>query len=434
VRPTFTRRGLLRPLLAAAAFAFISLGLQGCGGGGGDAPTIPAGGGGAVVTPQSTFAASWTTALFDGTAPLAGRAPFTAESFDNQSVRQVVRLSVGGDALRVKISNLFGKTPVTFSGVHLAKAGATASTIDAATDVALTFGGQSSITLAAGAESTSDAVTMTVAPLTTMAVTMYFAGATPMPTVHWVARHTTYVAPGNRLSAPSMLAISQDLRASYYGLAAVEASSTLPAKVIVAFGDSHTDGLGSTFDANKRYPDQLDDRVKTAGQSRTAIVNAGISGNRWVNDFTGPSGNSRFDRDVLGVTGVTGVILLEGINDIGFPVSVAPGQDVSAQQIIDSIAGAAAKARARGVKVFVGTLLPFKGSDNYNAEGEAKRQAVNAWIRSSTVIDAVFDFDSAVRNPADTASLLPAFDSGDHLHPNDAGYAAMASAVDVTKF
>jgi lysophospholipase L1-like esterase len=427
---------LLRPLLAAATFAVFALGLQACGGGGGDAPAPqPAsGGGGAVVTPQSAFAASWTTALFDGTAPLAGRAPFTAESFDNQSVRQVVRLSLGGDAVRVKISNLFGKAPVTFSGVNLAKAGASASTIDPATDVALTFGGQPSITLAAGTESTSDAVTMTVAPLTTMAVTMHFAGPTPMPTVHWVARHTTYVAPGNQLSAPSMLAIAQDLRASYYGLAAVEASSTQPAKVIVAFGDSHTDGLGSTFDANKRYPDQLDDRVKTAGQSRTGIVNAGISGNRWVNDFTGPSGNSRFDRDVLGVTGVTGVILLEGINDIGFPVSVAPGQDVSAQQIIDAITAAAVKAKARGVRVYVGTLLPFKGSDNYNADGEAKRQAVNAWIRSSAAIDAVFDFDAAVRNPADTASLLPAFDSGDHLHPNDAGYAAMAAAVDIAKF
>jgi lysophospholipase L1-like esterase len=284
--------------------------------------------------------------------------------------------------------------------------------------------------LAAGAESTSDPVALPVAALSHVAVTMHFAGPTAMPTMHVSARQTAYVAAGNQLSAPTMEAAGAIRRDSYYGLAAVETSSTESAKVVVAFGDSMTDGFGSPIDADRRYPNLLDNRLKAAGLIRTGVVNAGIGGNRWIHDFAGPSGNSRFDRDVLALAGVTHAMILMGINDIGFAVEPAPSQEVSAQQIIDSIAAAVSRARASGVRVLLATLLPYEGAGYFSQAGEAKRQTVNAWIRGNPDA-AVVDFDLLMRNPADPAALDPAYDSGDHLHPNDAGYAAMAGAVDL---
>jgi lysophospholipase L1-like esterase len=323
---------------------------------------------------------------------------------------------------------------VTFSSVHVARTGAATNTIDTSTDRVATFGGQGSVTLAPGAEMMSDAVALPTSTLSMLAVTMYFASPTTMPTVHSDGRQTTYIVPGDQTSAAAVVAAGADLRQSYYGLTAVETSSTSASKVVVAFGDSQTDGFASTFDASKRYPNQLDDRVKAAGLARTGVVNAGISGNRWINDFAGPSGNSRFERDVLGVSGATDVIILEGINDIGFGVDPAPFQAVPAQQIIDSIAAAVGKAKARGLKVFVGTLLPYRGAGYFSEDGETKRQAVNAWIRANSVgADGVIDFAQVMASTGDASVMNPAYDSGDHLHPNDAGYAAMAAAVDVSR-
>ena len=369
--------------------------------------------------------------MLDGTTSLPGTPAPPAQTFNNQTVRLVMRLSLGGDTVRVKLSNLFGKAPVTYSGVHVAKA-ASISAIDPGTDVAVTFAGQSAVTLAAGAELYSDPVALPVDAMATIAVSLYFAGATTMPTLNPVPMETGFVGAGNQLAATS-IAGTADSFTPYFGLTAVETSSTLPTKVVVAFGDSTTLGYASTPDAQKRYPDQLDFRVKAAGLARTGIVNAGISGNRWVFDYAGPSGSSRFDRDVLNVAGVTHTIIQMGINDIGFSVSQAPTQDVTAQQIITAIDQAVGKAKARGLKVLLGTLMPFKGSADFSAAGEAKRQAVNAAIRGNTSVDGIVDFDQVVQSAADPAALNPAFDSGDHLHPNDAGYAAMAAAVDVAK-
>lgn len=212
----------------------------------------------------------------------------------------------------------------------------------------------------------------------------------------------------------------------------METASADSTKVVVAFGDSMTDGFGSAMDADRRYPNLLDDRLKAAGLTRTGVVNAGIGGNRWLHDFAGPSGNSRFDRDVLGVSGATHALILMGINDIGFAVDPAPAQEVSAQQIIDSIATAVARSRASGIQVLLGTLPPYKGAGYFSEAGETRRQTVNAWIRGNPDA-AVVDFDLVMRNPADPTALNPAYDSGDHLHPNDAGYAAMAGAVDLAK-
>ncbi|HWI83303.1 SGNH/GDSL hydrolase family protein [Ramlibacter sp.] len=368
--------------------------------------------------------------MVDATANVPGAAPQVAPTFNNQTVRQVLRLSLGGDTLRIKLSNLFGKAPLTFSGVRVARSTG-GSSIDVSSDFAVTFNGQTAVTVPVGGEVYSDIVPLATAPLANLAVSMYFAGAVTIGTIHPVARQTAYSIPGNQLSTGTLATASVDPWAPYYALAAVETSSTEATRLVVAFGDSHTDGVGSTTDAAKRFPNLLDDRLKAAGLRRTGIVNEGIGGNRWLNDFAGPSGNSRLDRDLLNVPGATHAIILMGINDIGFSVSPAPSQDVTAEQITGAIANAVTRAKGRGIKVALGTLLPYKGADYFSAAGETKRQAVNAWIRASSGADAVIDFDAVMRSSADPAVLNPAYDSGDHLHPNDAGYAAMAAAVDL---
>jgi lysophospholipase L1-like esterase len=369
--------------------------------------------------------------MHDATMSLPGTPAPAAQTFDNQTLRQVVRLSLGGDTVRVKLSNLFGKGPVTFSGVHVARTLAATSDIDPATDRTVTFGGQPTITLQAGAETQSDAVSLPVNALQNLSISIYFASPTAVPTVHADGRQTAFIVAGNQLAAPSAQAPLADQRESYFALSSVDVSSTESTRVLVAFGDSLTDGWGSAVNGAQRYPNLLDDRLKTSGQTRTGVVNAGISGNRWVHDFWGPSGSSRFERDVLNLSGVTHALLLMGINDIGFSVEPMPSQPVTAQQLIAAISSAASSARARGIKVLLGTLPPFRPAGYYSDEGEAKRQAVNAWIRSRPDGMEVVDFDAALRDAADPTRLNPAYDSGDHLHPNDAGYKAMAQAVNL---
>lgn len=413
-----SRRRFFKSLVLAAA---VALGGYGCS----DSDDS-----GAAV--QSKYYATWTGSPSDAATTLPGRPTPVVQAFSDQTVRHVMRLSLGGDTLRIRVSNLFGTTPMTVSGMHVAKS-AGQSAIDAGTDRTVTFGGQNAITLAAGAEALSDPVALPVTPLTNVAISLYFAGTTAVQTVHALGRQTAYIGTGNQLAAASIPAGTADQRQSYYGLTAVESSSTEKTNVVVTFGNSITDGFNSTVDAAKRYPDQLDDRLKAAGLARTGIANQGISGNRWLNDVAGPNGNGRFERDVLGVAGVTHTIILLGINDIGFSVALAPQQEVSADQIIASMATAVSKAKARGIKVLLATLLPYKGAAYYSDAGEAKRQAVNAWIRGNRDIDGVVDFDRIMQSPADPLVMNPAYDSGDHLHPNDTGYGAMAAAIDLAK-
>jgi lysophospholipase L1-like esterase len=408
------RRRFIAALLAATALA---TGLNGCGSSNDFRPRF--------------YSTTWTGALSDATHTLPGVPPASPQTFNNQTVRQVLRLSLGGDAIRIKVSNLFGASPITFSSVRVARSSG-ASGIDAGTDRAVTFGGQASTTLPAGAEAMSDTIDLAVAPLSNIAVSMYFATATPVATVHALGRQTAYVGAGDQSAAAAITSLPSSALQSYYGLATVEAVSHQPAKVVVTFGDSITDGFNSTVDGAKRYPNQLDDRLKAAGMARIGIANEGISGNRWLNDFAGPNGNGRFERDVLNVTGVTHTIILLGINDIGF-ASIVPSQVVTADQITGSMTTAITKAKSRGIKVYLATLLPFKGAGYYSAEGEVKRQAVNAFIRNNKDIDGVIDFDKLMQDPADPAAMNPAYDSGDHLHPNDAGYGAMAAGIDLTK-
>ena len=201
--------------------------------------------------------------------------------------------------------------------------------------------------------------------------------------------------------------------------------------VVVAFGDSITDGSQSTPGAHKSYPEQLFARVAGRTGPRIGVVNAGIGGNRWLADDPGPSGTSRFERDVLSVQGITHAILLLGIDDFEVPRLFAT-QPATAQSLIAATMTAMAKARQRGVKVLLGTLLPYKGSSLYNPDDDAQRRAYNDWVRQQSGADAVVDFDRALRDPADPLALASQFSSADRLHPNDAGYAAMAAAVDLS--
>lgn len=403
----------------ALAAVFVSAALLACGGGGGDdAP--------------SAYYASWTGAMSDATTALPTLPAPAPVTFTDQSVRHIVRMSLPVDgSVRVKLSNLFGRRPLTFSAVHVAKSAGQGS-IDPQSDRAVTFGGSSTVTLAVGEERYSDPVTLAMPAQSNLAITMYFAGTEVLQTVHGLGMQLAYLGTGNQTAAADIpSAITTSFRNPYFGITAVESALAAKPNVVVAFGDSITDGFNSTVDAAKRYPNLLDDRLKAAG-AHTSVVNAGISGNRWMFDGTGPHGNGRFNRDVLEISGVTHAIILLGINDIGFStVFSTSGQVVSADQIIASIEGAISRAKAKGIKVILGTLLPFKGASYYSADGEAKRQAVNAWIRANTVVAGVVDFDLALQSAADPLALNPALDSGDHLHPNDAGYAAMADAIDL---
>lgn len=412
----FARRNIVKSLFAATALA---VGLLGCGGGDDNEAR------------ESRYYASWTGSMLDATMARASAPPPVPQVFNDQSIRQVLRLSLGGDAVQLKVSNLFGKTPISFSGVQVAKSTG-GSSIDVSSNRVVTFSGQPTITVAAGAELLSDPIALPFAPLANMAVTMYFASPTTVATVHALGRQTAYIGAGQQLAAASIPAAVTEQRQSYYGLTAVEASSAEKTRIVVTFGDSITDGFNSTVDAAKRYPNQLDDRLKAAGSTRTGVVNAGISGNRWIRDITGPNGNGRFERDVLNVPGVTHTIILLGVNDIRNSFRF-PEESVTTDQLIASMAAAASKAKAKGIKVLLGTILPCKGETYCPASVDAQREVLNAWIRNNKDVDGIVDFDRATYNPADPAAMNPVYDSGDHLHPNDAGYGAMAAAIDLAK-
>ncbi|HTV20865.1 MAG TPA: GDSL-type esterase/lipase family protein [Polyangiaceae bacterium] len=361
--------------------------------------------------------------------PFPGAPAPTPLQLDDQSLRQIVRLSAGGERLRVHLSNRFGAAPVTFDAVGVARSSG-GSSIDAASHVALMFDGSPSVTLAAGAEVWSDYVEFAADAESSVAVSAYVSGVAPIATVHTLGQQTAYVAAGDAVSAGTFPAIAETPPRTFFSwLTGVDAESATARRVVVTFGDSITDGFNSTVDANRRYPNFLSEQL-TAGDAPVSVVNAGISGNRVLNDVIGPSGVSRFERDVLGQTAVSDVVILLGINDIGFSGFVAD-QAVSVEQITDGLASFVAAANDADVNVFLATLLPFGNTmpPYFSDEGEAKREAVNDWIRANTDIAGVVDFDQVMGDASNPLVLPMAFDSGDGLHPNDDGYEAMGNAA-----
>ena len=361
----------------------------------------------------------------------------TSVKFSGQTLREVVRISVGGRRLRVRLSNEMGTAPLTVGAAHLAVAGP-GGTIQPGTDRVLTFGGHGGVTLAPSAPALSDPVDIDISDLTSLAVSLYFPSDTGAATTHGTASQTTFISGSGDFTAAVALPVSTTSTSRFF-LSAIYVVPDSPTDAVVTLGDSITDGLFSTVDANRRWPDRLAERLATVHRfKRTSVVNAGISGNRVLNDFVGPNAQSRLDRDVLGEPGVRFVTLLEGINDIGFPTLLGlPAQAVSASAIIDGYRQLIARVHSHGLKIYGATLTPFEGTiypGYFTTDGEAKRQAVNQFIRTGGAFDAVIDFDAAVRDPAHPTRLLAAFDSGDHLHPNDAGYRAMGDAIDLHLF
>lgn len=406
-----------RPLGRAIAGAVLVTLLSACGGGGGDSQS-------------SQWVATWFAAQQNYNEIVPAYGP--SFSISNQTVRQIVHTSYGGNQVRIKLSNLFGTGPATFSAVHVARSTGNGA-IDVTTDRTVTFGGTASVTLAAGTEQWSDSVDLPFTTQSDLAISLFVQGSIPVATSHLVGQQNNYTASNNQVSAATMSGATAS--AFYFWLSEVDTSSTNKVKVVVAFGDSITDGAQSTVGANHRWPNFFDDRMQAAAGSvgGVSVVNAGISGNRWLHDLVGPAGQTRFARDVIGVSGATHAVIFLGINDIGFATPL-PAQAVTSDQIIAAIGAAIAQAKSRQMKVFLATLMPYEGSANYSASGEAERQAVNAYIRSASGVDGVIDFDKVMQDPSNPASLLPAYNSGDHIHPNDAGYQAMANAINLSLF
>lgn len=391
-------------------------------------------GGGNAVTWLDTWSASpqpdWGPDFF---APVG-----IPRSLRDQTIRQVARISQGGERVRVEVSNEYGAHPLAIGEARVALAGENGAIVPGS-DRALTFGGEPSIVVPPGAPAWSDPVDLAVEDLGSLAVSLYLPEVAPTTTWHNDARQTAYVSGNGNFADDESFeaALTVPSRVFLSGIA-VEAAPE--ARAVVLFGDSITDGDGSTLDANNRYPDQLAERLVAAG-SDLAVLNEGISGARVLSDRMGDNALARFDRDVLSHPGADTVVLMMGINDIGWPGTVlvpegerAPGADEVIQgyrQVID-------RAHAHGMRIIGATLTPFEGAFEggplegyYDEDKEAKRQAINEWIRTSGAFDGVIDFDAALRDPADPGRIRAEFDKGDHLHPNDAGYQAMAEAVDL---
>ena len=367
---------------------------------------------------------------WSGTWAASPQAASVPLEFNGQTIRQIVRASIGGTQVRVRLSNAYGASPLHVGAARVGLR-STGASIAAGSDRVLTFSGSASTTIPVGALAVSDPVDLRVPDRADLAISLWLPGSQSAATEHKLGLQTTYVSPEGDFTGADSLPTATTT-ASYYYLAGVDVGSRAPSRAIVVLGDSITDGLHSTPDANRRWPNRLVERLRAhQGGNRIAVLNAGISGNRILHDMAGTNASARLDRDVLVQSGARYVIVLEGINDIGIPVG-SPAEDIIAghRQIIE-------RAHAMGLKVYGGTLTPFQAflpGVYYSAEGEAKRQVVNQWIRTSKAYDAVIDFDRALRDHANPAVMRPAYDSGDHLHPNDAGYQAMADAVDLSLF
>jgi lysophospholipase L1-like esterase len=382
---------------------------------------------------DGTWVATW------GTSPVAPLpANTTNTGFTNQTVRLIVHTSLGGNEVRVRLSNAFGTDSLAIGAAHVALRSMNAG-IASGTDRALTFNASNSVTIPPGALVVSDSVKLDVPALADLAVSLYLPGPTGQATWHAAAFSTNYISKAGDFTGAADLPVDHTVTSWFY-LTDVEVKSSKDTLAIVTFGDSITDGTRSTPDTNHRWPNLLAERL-AEHHIKLSVVDEGIAGNRVLHDFVGPNALARFDRDVLAQPGVGYVTVLLGINDIGdigrLPAVAQPGrgpQPVSADEIIAGHRQMITRAHEHGLKIVGCTLTPFDGAAYFTPEGETKRQAVNKFIRAGGAYDAVIDFDAVVRDPRQPARFLAMYDSGDHLHPNDAGYKAMADAIDLSLF
>lgn len=387
------------------------------------------------------WVSAWSTAAH-APLPFPGLPP--SPVFENQTIRMVVRPTVSGERVQIRLSNAFGTTALAIGAAHIALVSQGAKIVPES-DRALTFRGSASVSIPRGAPLLSDPVDLKVLPFTEIAVSIFLPEKTPASTVHFWAQHETYV------SGPGDFAAKADIpdatvKMSWYWLADVEVWASDQTAATVTLGDSITDGVGAKQGDYGDWPDMLASRLaEKKDLPGLAVVNEGIGGNRILHDGAGVNALARFDQDVLAQPGVVNLIVLEGINDIGWPHmkprlpnGAAPvempfvHEVVSAQDLIMGLQQIIERARQHGIRVFGATLTPYEGADYYSTDGEATRQAVNQWIRTGGAFDGVFDFDVAVRDPNHPSQFREGYHSGDHLHPSAIGYKAMADTIDLS--
>jgi len=389
--------------------------------------------------------------------------PGSLQTFRNQSLRLIVHTSVGGTKVRIKISNIFGDVPLQIGGAHIARRAA-GPDIDPTSDRTVTFRGQATTTVPAGSMVVSDPIELNVAPLSDLAVSLFFHEPTDAKTTHILALQTNYVSTETGDSTAAVKFPVAKTIGTWPFITGVDVAASARGAAIVAFGSSLTDGDGSTRDTNRRWPDVLAERLQKEGGSAAAlgVLNEGVIGNRLLSDSDSPrqaggpfgavieryggalgqAGLARFERDVLAQAGVRYVILGLGVNDILFPGSFIPStESVSAQSVISGNRQLIARAHKRGIRAIGTTIPPFENalwvspSISFSTpEKEKVRQEVNAWIRNSGEFDGVIDFDAAVHDPSHPTQILPSFDSGDHLHVNNAGNIAQGNAISLALF
>jgi lysophospholipase L1-like esterase len=392
----------------------------------------------------SSAAAEWVATW--GAAPLpptAAFGPFPATpSFANQTIRQVVRISAGGERVRLRFTNEYGTQPLLIGAARVSYSDSSGAP-QSGSDKQVLFSGKPSALIPAGAPLLSDPIALPVKALSSLSISIYLPEDTGACTCHGTAMQTGYVSQSGDFTQ-QLFTASQSLQSRVF-LSGVEVESRSRAKAVVAFGDSITDGIGSTPDSNRRWPDRLAERLAARG-GRWGLVNMGISGNRVLDDNAGQSALARFDRDVLSVPGAAYVIILEGVNDLGIsfgkfsgPLAEAfkgmqPTHKATAEALIGGYRQLIARAHSKGLKVLGATITPYEGSSYYSEAGEQQRQAVNSWIRTGGAFDGVLDFDAVWRDPARPTQIKDGLHAGDHLHGSDAGYAALAGSIDLALF
>ena len=386
------------------------------------------------------WVSTWSTAVH---APLPFPGLPAPPVFENQTIRMVVRPTIGGTRIRVRLTNVYGASPLKIGAAHIALVDH-GSSIAPASDHVLKFGGQATVEIPVGAPMVSDAVDLSTPPLAELAISLFLPLKAESSSHHLWGQHDSYISGPGDFTAKADIP-NATMKTAWYYLADVEVWAPDQTGAIVTLGDSITDGVGAKQGEYGDWPDLLANRFAGDHGAPLAVANEGIGGNRILHDGAGISALARFDRDVLAQPGVTALIVLEGINDIGWPHIKLPqpkdapppkenpfgGQDVTADDLIMGLKQIIERAHQHGIRVFGATLTPFEGAMYFAPDGEAIRQAVNQWIRNGGAFDGVIDFDAAVRDPQHPSQFREGFHSGDHLHPSAAGYKAMADAIDL---
>ncbi len=388
---------------------------------------------------------SWITTWAATPAPRWGSevpAPYgVPETLEGQTIRQVARISVGGSKVRVVLSNEFGSEPLTIGAGSVALAGGNGALAGAGA-ARLTWGGRSSVVVPPGAPIISDPVDLAAPPLASLAVSIYLPEKTAISSVHWDGAQTATISGRGDFTAAAAFPADSTLRQRLF-LSGIQVDAKPSAHAVVFFGDSITDGACSTADANGRWPDHIAERLQQAGYGNIAVVNEAFSGNRVLSNGMGVNALARLNADILSQPRLSTVVFMMGINDIGWPgeKSITPrDKEPTADDILVGYRQIIDRVHAAGVRIVGVTLTPFTDTNigtptegYYTPEKEKIRQAVNQWIRTSGRFDGVIDFDRLLEDPARPGHMRTAYDCGDHLHPNDAGYSAMAAAVDLSQ-